>query len=88
LGITVSRRIGKAVVRNRAKRLIREAFRRCPELWSSDVDLIVIVKRPLERMKTDDVMAEWRAGRSWITRSSIEARKDRTHRDSELANRG
>jgi ribonuclease P protein component len=28
LGITVSRRIGSAVVRNRVKRLVRECFRR------------------------------------------------------------
>jgi ribonuclease P protein component len=28
LGITVSRRIGNAVVRNRVKRLVRECFRR------------------------------------------------------------
>ena len=35
LGITASRRVGGAVVRNRAKRLVREAFRATPELWFS-----------------------------------------------------
>jgi ribonuclease P protein component len=44
LGIVASRKVGGAVVRNRAKRLVREAFRltspRCPARW----DLVVIVR--------------------------------------------
>jgi RNase P protein component len=32
LGITVSKKVGNAVVRNRIKRWVREAFRRHPEL--------------------------------------------------------
>ena len=32
LGVSVSRRLGGAVVRNRVKRLLREAFRASPEL--------------------------------------------------------
>lgn len=32
LGVSVSRRLGGAVVRNRVKRLLREAFRTAPEL--------------------------------------------------------
>ena len=40
LGITVTRRVGGAVQRNRAKRLIREIFRR-HRLELSDVDIVV-----------------------------------------------
>jgi ribonuclease P protein component len=45
LGITASRRVGNSVVRSRAKRLIREAFRATRELWPKGIDLVVIVKR-------------------------------------------
>src|SRR4029079_11699379 len=46
LGIIASRKIGGAVVRNRAKRLIREAFRATPELWPDDLDVVVVARRP------------------------------------------
>ena len=43
LGIVASRKLGGAVVRNRAKRLIREAFRTGPEL-AVPSNLVVIAK--------------------------------------------
>jgi ribonuclease P protein component len=46
LGITVTRKFGNAVARNRAKRLFREVFRRSPELFPSGIDLVVIPKSP------------------------------------------
>lgn len=48
LGITVTRRVGNAVRRNRIKRLVREWFRqRSDELGSCD--LVVIAKRGIDR---------------------------------------
>ena len=45
LGITTTRRFGRAVERNRARRLVREAFRRRRMDLPLGVDLIVIPKR-------------------------------------------
>ena len=68
LGITASRRVGNAVVRSRAKRLIREAFRATRELWPKGVDLVVIVKRAPGESKLANVVAEWHAARPQIER--------------------
>jgi ribonuclease P protein component len=45
LGVTVSRRVGNAVVRNQVKRGIREWFRRNRGHLSSVVDVVVIARR-------------------------------------------
>ena len=47
LGIVASRKLGDAVRRNRAKRLIREIFRRSTRQSASPVDLVVIPRREL-----------------------------------------
>jgi ribonuclease P protein component len=44
LGIAASRRLGNAVMRNRAKRLIREAFRRLRSDLPANTDWVVIPK--------------------------------------------
>jgi len=48
LGLSVSRRIGGAVVRNRWKRLLREAFRLTLEKLPSGVDLVVVPRANVE----------------------------------------
>ena len=45
LGLTVSRKVGGAVARNRVKRLFREIFRRSRVGISAPVDLVVNAKR-------------------------------------------
>jgi ribonuclease P protein component len=59
LGITASRKVGVAVVRNRAKRLVRVAFRSTPELWPRGGDVVVMVRISLDALSADDVIAEW-----------------------------
>jgi ribonuclease P protein component len=70
LGITASRRIGNSVARSRAKRLVREAFRATSELFPPELDLVVIVRRPLGDLKLPAVIDEWRAAASAIRRRS------------------
>ena len=60
LGITASRKIGNAVARNRAKRLVREAFRATPELFAPGIDVVVIVRKPVGMARLAEIIDEWR----------------------------
>ncbi|MCA9593041.1 MAG: ribonuclease P protein component [Myxococcales bacterium] len=88
LGITVSRRVGNAVVRNRVKRLLREAFRATEELWSPDVDVVVIAKKFTPELSLDGVVGQFRRASGAIRARTAEARKDRDRGQSEVATRG
>jgi len=77
LGIVASRKIGNAVVRNRAKRLVREAFRSSLDLFSPGTDVVVIVRRPLEESKLSEVVSEWRRASAVLGKRSAEARAER-----------
>jgi ribonuclease P protein component len=45
LGVTVTRKVGKAVKRNRIKRLVREAFRRERHALPPGLDMVWVAKR-------------------------------------------
>jgi len=59
LGITVTRRVGCAVVRNRAKRLVRETYRQLAGRLPQGVDMVVIVRKALHGLTTQNVIHEW-----------------------------
>ena len=45
LGVVTSRHLGKAVIRNRARRLMRECFRLHKKEFLSEVDLILVARK-------------------------------------------
>jgi ribonuclease P protein component len=62
LGIIASRRLGGAVVRNRAKRRLREVFRRQRDAPARvTLDVVVIPRRELLTASFPSVEAEFRA---------------------------
>jgi len=58
LGITVTRKFGNAVARNRAKRLLREVFRRSQELFPPGIDIVVIPKNQ-SADSLSELQGEW-----------------------------
>ncbi len=61
LGLIVSRKLGCAVVRNRIKRVVREAFRSSPLAHRLPLDLVVIAARYTPDLGRDGVRAEFLA---------------------------
>lgn len=60
LGIVASRKLGDAVHRNRAKRLIREVFRHLEPLPSAGFDVVVIPRRELFNAPFSDIQRDFR----------------------------
>ena len=58
LGLTVSRKVGGAVRRNRVKRVVREVFRRHRELFPPGCDVVVIAKRGAAALGYRQVLQE------------------------------
>lgn len=58
LGITVSRRVGSAVVRNRVKRYVREWFRRRGDRIPKGKDYVVIARRAARELDALRVLRE------------------------------
>ncbi len=58
IGITASRKIGGAVVRNRVKRLVREGFRRHKLLFPAGLDVVFVAKKNAVEVEYDQVVRE------------------------------
>ena len=60
LGVTVTKKIGNAVDRNRIKRLVREVFRQNRQLFSATADTVVIAKHGAAALSYTDVLDQIR----------------------------
>lgn len=58
VGITASRKVGKAHVRNRVKRLVREAFRRHRQTLPVGLDLVMVARAGKPATRYADVVTE------------------------------
>ncbi len=59
LGVTVTRKIGGAVVRNKIKRRLREVFRKHRGELAPALDLVVNAKHPIKHRTTAELEAEF-----------------------------
>jgi ribonuclease P protein component len=60
LGITVTKKVGTAVQRNRIKRVVREVFRRNRQLFPPSHDIVFIAKRDAQNLSYDSLLGELR----------------------------
>ena len=60
LGITVSKKLGCAPVRNRVRRIIRAAFYNCSDILPRNKDIIVVARSAIAPLKSTDVEKQLR----------------------------
>ncbi|GAB6904483.1 Ribonuclease P protein component [Desulfosarcina cetonica] len=58
IGITVSKKVGNAVVRNKIKRIIREFFRKSRMLYNNNYDINIIVRKKIKNCDHSDLKKE------------------------------
>jgi ribonuclease P protein component len=59
-GFVVSRRVGGAVARNRARRILRAAWREVAPSVKGDVEAVFVARQTIQGAKTQDLETEMR----------------------------
>lgn len=59
-GMSISKRVGNAVVRNRIKRTVKEICRHWTVDMLSDVDVVIIVRKPVATMNFKQIKSSLR----------------------------
>lgn len=68
LGVTVSRQVGNSVVRNRVKRLVREAFRRDKSFIPTGIEAVVIARTGAHELSQSALIEEWNGVRGLVAK--------------------
>jgi ribonuclease P protein component len=58
VAFVAGRRVGGAVVRNRARRVLRAAWREIAGRAGTDVDIVLVARSAIRGAKTQDLVAE------------------------------
>ena len=59
LGVVTSRKVGPAVVRNRARRLLREVFRKHQQALHHPVDLVLVARPSIAGWRLPEIEREY-----------------------------
>jgi len=70
VGFAVSRRVGGAVVRNRARRRLREAYRRQQHVLRANVDVVFISRPVVLTRRFTDLLEEMRRTLEGLSRAT------------------
>ena len=60
VGLVTSRRVGNAVVRNRVRRLLREAVRHSRPQLRAGCWMVIVARYTAARARADELASEWR----------------------------
>lgn len=78
LGVVAPRRIGNAVARNRAKRLIRESFRLRQEALPAACDIVVVLRRGAAERSARDIADRFARATAYAVRKATELNLSRS----------